>query len=393
MEKTKKVLIFSTAYYPFVGGAEVAVKEITDRIPDIEFDLITARFDKKLPFKERIGNVTVYRLGVGIPIIDKLLLPFEGALFARHLSKRKKYDAFWCVMATFASGAAYIYNIFHFWKQVPIILNLQEGDSEEHFKTHYFGLVDLSWKLALWRTKYLTVLSKFLKDRAERLGYRGKVWIVPNGVDIKKFEITNTKSETAITKEREELREKLKLREVDVALITTSRLVDKNGVGDVISALPKLSSNVKFVICGVGQLRQELEDKARQLGVRERVIFLGNVSHTELPKYLKACDIFIRPSLSEGFGVSFMEAMASGLPVIATPVGGIVDFLKEGKTGYLCKPDNPESVALTVKKVIGDPTRKNLIVDEAFKMVEEKYDWKIIAIQMREVFDYLTAKK
>src|SRR3989344_7308959 len=108
----KKALIFSTSYYPFVGGAEVAIKEITDRIPDIQFDLITAKMKKGLPFMEKVGNVTVYRLGLGISIIDKLILPFEGVLFARHLSKKNKYDFFWCMMVSFAGGAAYIKNIF-----------------------------------------------------------------------------------------------------------------------------------------------------------------------------------------------------------------------------------------------------------------------------------------
>ncbi|MBX4206561.1 hypothetical protein KW784_02125, partial [Candidatus Parcubacteria bacterium] len=75
-----KVLIFSTAYFPFIGGAEVAVWEITERLgADIEFDLITARLDKSLPATEKIGAVTVYRLGWGIPLLDKLLLPFAGA--------------------------------------------------------------------------------------------------------------------------------------------------------------------------------------------------------------------------------------------------------------------------------------------------------------------------
>ena len=82
----KKILIFSTAYYPFVGGAEVAVKEITDRISATQFDLITARFRRNLPKVEKIGAVNVYRLGVGVPVLDKLFLPFWGAWFALRLN-------------------------------------------------------------------------------------------------------------------------------------------------------------------------------------------------------------------------------------------------------------------------------------------------------------------
>jgi len=379
----KKVLIFSTAYYPFVGGAEVAIKEITNRIGNIEFDLITAKLKKGLPFKEKIGNVTVYRLGVGVPLIDKLILPFEGALFAKHLSRRKQYHAFWCIMVTFASGAAYIFNIFSniFYKiKIPIVITLQEGDSEKYLKTKWLGLVGLSWRLALRRTSVLTVISNYLGERAKRLGYKREVKLIPNGVDIEKFNIE------ILNIERLKIREELGLKDQDIGLVTTSRLVMKNGVGDVIRTLPNLPSNIKFVIFGEGYLEESLKSQVASLKLEKRVIFKGYAAHGDLPKYLKACDIFIRPSLSEGMGNSFIEAMAAGLPVIATPVGGIVDFLKDGKTGYFCKPANPKSIVEAVNRVINDP-KKNEVIENAHQMVVSKYDWRIIAMQMKQIFD------
>lgn len=390
VEQSKKILIFSTAYYPFVGGAEVAVKEITDRISDLQFDMITARFDRKLPKFEKIGNVSVYRVGSGFKTLDKILLPFWGALKTLKLNNINHYDFYWCIMATFASGGAYIANIFSKHK-VPIILNLQEGDSEEHFAKRWFGLINFSWKMALKRTYHLTVLSQFLKDRAERFGYRGKVSIIPNGVDVDKFEVRNTSYE-----EREKIRKEMGMEENDVALVTSSRLVKKNGVGDVIDALKFLPDNVKFVILGSGSLEKELKQKALSLELQARTCFLGFVSHGELPKYLKSCDIFIRPSLSEGFGISFVEAMACKIPVIATPVGGIPDFLVdlakplqsgiEVQTGYFCEPENPESIAKTVNRVLNDSNR-NQVVENAYKMVKDKYSWDLIAEQMKEVFN------
>ena len=83
--------------------------------------------------------------------------------------------------------------------------------------------------------------------------------------------------------------------------------------------------------------------------------------------------------------ISFLEAMAAKLPVIATPVGGIVDFLKENETGYFCQSENPESIAETVKKVIAD-LNKNQIIENAYKMVCERYDWNLIAKNMEEIF-------
>ncbi|OHA94180.1 MAG: hypothetical protein A3E02_00850 [Candidatus Zambryskibacteria bacterium RIFCSPHIGHO2_12_FULL_38_34] len=389
MEKSRKILIFSTAYYPFVGGAEVAVKEITDRVSSVEFDLITARFKRDLPKFQRIGNINVYRIGLSVSILDKLLLPFWGAILALNLNRKTHYDFFWCIMATFGSGAAYIVNLIHFWEQTSIILTLQEGDSEEHFKTRWFGLINLSWRLALKNTNILTTISSYLGNRAKRLGYKGEIKIIPNGVDVKRFDINQSQDE------RLKIRKGLGLEEKDIALITTSRLTLKNGVGDVIKALPNLPGNTKFIIFGEGHLDKGLRKLAKDLKVSERVIFRGHVSHSEMPKYLKACDIFIRPSLSEGMGNSFIEAMAAKLPVVATPVGGITDFVFEaspnsevgrGQTGYFCKPENPKSVVETVKRVISD-NQKNEIIENAYKMVKEKYDWDIVASQMKEVFD------
>ncbi|MEK7116803.1 MAG: glycosyltransferase family 4 protein [Patescibacteria group bacterium] len=380
VENPKKILIFSTAYYPFVGGAEIAIKEITDRISDVQFDLITARFKRDLPKIQKIGNVNVFRLGIGIPILDKLILPFWGAFFALNLNNKNHYDFYWCIMATFASGAAYIANILKFWKPVPIILTLQEGDSEEHFKNRWLGLINLSWKLALKRTKILTVISSYLAERVRKFGYKGKTYIIPNGVDVEKFKIEILKEEKI------KMREELGLEESDIALITTSRLVIKNGVGDVIKALVELPENIKFVILGEGELRKNLEELVKKLNVSGKVIFKGFVSHDYMPKYLKACDIFIRPSLSEGMGNSFIEAMAAGIPVIGTAVGGIVDFIKEGDTGYFCQPENPDSIAGAVEKIIND-SQKNQIIKNAYNMVVQKYDWNLIAKNIEKVFE------
>ena len=387
MEKTKKILIFSTAYYPFVGGAEVAVKEITDRIYDIQFDLITAKLKSGLPKVEKIGNVNVYRVGFGLKTFDKLLLPFWGAFKAIKLNNKNNYNFYWGIMASFGSGAAYLANIFSS-KKVPIILNLQEGDSEIHFAKRWFGLINFSWKMALKRTSKLTVLSNFLADRARRFGYRGEIKIIPNGVDIEKF------SMNIDLEEKNKIRESIGLKDDDFVLVTASRLVEKNGVGDVIKSLENLKENIKFLIMGEGPLEKKLKQEVKNLNLEKRVIFKGYVSHDEMPKMLKSCDIFIRPSLSEGFGNSFIEAMAVGIPVIATPVGGIPDFLKDPSntseqvaTGYFCEPENPESIADKVMEYVNNPELTKKINENAHKMVLEKYSWNLVSKQMHDIFN------
>jgi glycosyltransferase involved in cell wall biosynthesis len=104
-----------------------------------------------------------------------------------------------------------------------------------------------------------------------------------------------------------------------------------------------------------------------------------------MPPYLQISDIFVRPSLSEGLGNSFLEAMAAGLPVIATPVGGIPDFLKDGETGLFCEVDNPQSIAQKVEKLLKDRESRDYIVRHASEMIREKYQWSMIAKKMQEV--------
>lgn len=387
MNGKKKILIFSTAYFPFVGGAEVAVKEITDRLSeDFEFDLITAKLEKNLPKVEKVGAVTVYRIGSGRPMLDKLLLPFRGALLARRLDRTQDYFCFWGIMATFASGAAYIFNISRKLsgkKKIPVVLSLQEGDSETHLKYKWFGLIGLSWKLAMRQTDVLTGLSTFLLKRGEKNGFKGRSVLVPNGVDLQLF------TQEINPETKNEMKNRLGKKEGDVFLVTTSRLNHKNAVDDVIRSLQALPQNIHFIVIGKGDDGPALQKLADALGVSTRVKFLGFVPYTDLPMYLSACDIFVRPSRSEGFGNSFIEAMAAGLPVIATPVGGIPDFIDDRQTGLFCAPDAPQSIAKAVEAILGDNGLKSALIQNGKARVIERYGWDHIAGLMKSVFGML----
>jgi glycosyltransferase involved in cell wall biosynthesis len=127
---------------------------------------------------------------------------------------------------------------------------------------------------------------------------------------------------------------------------------------------------------------------ASGLGVADRVTFAGYVSHDELPALLRVADIFVRPSIIEGFGNAFVEAFAAGIPVVATPVGGIPDFLTDGETGLFCAVHDPRSIVSVVQKYLGDHALTVRIVEKARKLAEQKYDWNIIAKDMRgKIFD------
>ncbi len=151
-----------------------------------------------------------------------------------------------------------------------------------------------------------------------------------------------------------------------------------------------LPLSVKFLIVGTGPLEKMLKDKAELLKLNDRVKFVGFIPHRETPLYLHASHIFVRPSLSEGMGVSFVEAMAADLPVIATNVGGIPDFLTDRKTGLFCEVQNPKSVAEKVEELMNNKELRDSIVKNAREMVKEKYDWNLISKEMGEVFGKLS---
>ena len=371
----KRVLIFSTAYLPLIGGAELAVKELTDRLSDFEFDLITAKLKPELKSVEQIGRVKVYRLGLGIKILDKLLLPFLGSIKTWQLDRKNNYLAFWGIMATFASGAAYIHNIIRFWSSVPIVLNLQEGDSEAHLKFRWFGLIGLSWWLALKFTTHLTVISNYLAIRARAYGYRGPVTVLPNGVDLKTFHCDQ---------------EKLNDNEEKI-IFTSSRLVKKNAVDVIVNSLSQLSNNFKLRIAGVGEEEKVLKTLVKDLGVGERVIFLGNLTPAQVAQELQQASIFTRPSRSEGLGNSFLEAFASGVPVIATPVGGIPDFLKDNETGFLVPVDNADALAEKIKFIANPQNKEQVwsITNAARDLVRQTYSWDTLAPQMAQILNQL----
>jgi glycosyltransferase involved in cell wall biosynthesis len=383
MNKMKRALIFSTAYYPFVGGAEVAIKEITDRLPAYEWDIVTAKMESRLLDVERMGPVNVHRVGLGFGWIDKFLLPILGTIKAVRLQRDTSYTFAWCMMASQASIAASFYKLL--FRNVPMVLTLQEGDEESHLHRYALGseflyrLFVAPWHRLIFKlADHMTVISSYLKERAKKIRSDVSIDVIPNGVDLNRFKKIGTKNTDP----------------GETILITTSRLVKKNAIGDVIDSMKFLPDNVQFWILGSGELESELRLKAKNFGIDDRIKFFGHVGHGAIVEYMSKADIFIRPSLSEGLGNSFLEAMAMELPVIATPVGGIPDFIANGETGLFCNVSDPRSIADCVRRLIEDRTLRNLIVKNAYEMVATKYDWNNIAKQMEsEAFNVVMNSK
>lgn len=393
----RRVLIFSLAYFPkYVGGAEVAIQEITNRIdsPDIEFHLVCLRFDSSLPREEKIGRVHVHRIGFSRPNptpadlrkfplhLNKFFFQFLAPWKALSLHRAEPFDAIWAMMAHSSGVPAALFKLFQ--PRVPYILTLQEGDPPKRIERMMLPLWPL-FKRAFTSADTVQVISNFLGAWARRMGYGGDIILVPNGVNTKAF--SHVFPEMLIHEKKDALGKRMG----DVFLVSTSRLVHKNALDDVIRALPHLPENVRFVNFGFGPDEHVLRALIHKLGLEKRVELLPHPGLASLPLYLKACDIFIRPSRSEGFGVSFVEAMAAGLPVIATQEGGIADFLFDEKrnperpvTGFAVDKDSPKQIAEQVRHIMENPEKVRAVVSTAKAMVIEKYDWDVVARDMRE---------
>src|SRR5688572_18282412 len=235
----KRVLIFSLAYHPkHVGGAEIAIKEITDRVPpeEIDFHMVTLRFDSTLPKTEKIGNVLVHRIGFARPNpsmadlkrfplhLNKILFQFLAALKAGSLHRKYRYDAVWAMMAHACAVPAGLFKTFH--PSVPYVLTLQEGDPIDHIKRTMRPVYPLFVR-GFRKADAIQAISTFLARWGKEMGFRGEVRVIPNAVDTKHF------SRAYPTEEIDALKTKLAKKEDDVFIITTSRLVPKNAVGDV----------------------------------------------------------------------------------------------------------------------------------------------------------------
>lgn len=384
----KKILIFSLAYYPHVGGAEVALKEITSRLTDLEFHMVTMRFSGAEAREEKIGNVFVHRIGSGAGRLNKYFYQFLAARKGAQLHGQYHFDALWAMMAHSAGIPAALFKIFH--PRVPYVLTLQEGDPPEYIER----LAWPAWPLfsrAFTSADAVVAESTFLGDWARRRGFKGPLEVIPNGMDAERFARVPAQGEL------EAVRAKIGKKEGEIWLIHTGRLVHKNALDMVIRALPLLPESVHLFMIGDGPDKDALIQLAGELGVTARSHFHPYVPIEEIPNYLKACDIFIRPSRSEGMGNSFIEAMAAGLPVVATQEGGIADFLFDAKrnpdketTGWAVDKDSPKQIAETVKEILANPEQVARVKVTAKKMVVEKYDWNLIAKQMRSLFATLS---
>jgi glycosyltransferase involved in cell wall biosynthesis len=388
-----RIAVFTLGYLPsFVGGAEVAVREIAERLgSEFDFDIYCARFDSDEPALDRLAGARVFRVGRGWRgarpgqasglrgFLVKASYPFLAAAAAARRHRVEPYAVVWAIMAAFGGTAARIFLALRS-RRIPrprFLLTLQEGTPPEEIRREALLIWPL-FRSVFRRADRVQAISRYLAEWAASWGVVAPIDIVPNGVDVAAF---------AADRADPELRDRLSLPASAFLVATVSRLVRKNGVDTLIEAIAK-TEGVALAIFGDGPDRFALEALARKLGVSARVRFAGEVRSEDLPAYLKSCQAFARLSRTEGFGNVFIEGMAAGLPVIATAVGGIVDFARDGGNCLLVDPERPDLAAAAIERIRGDAALRETLVAGGAETATG-HDWNLVAGQMGDIFRLL----
>jgi glycosyltransferase involved in cell wall biosynthesis len=199
--------------------------------------------------------------------------------------------------------------------------------------------------------------------------------LVYNGIDVDEM--------SAARQERQDARRELGLGPDDRAVISVGRLSREKDYATLLRALAALPGPRLFLV-GHGPARGELEALAAELGLGQRVAFLGE--RNDVPRLLAACDLFALSSLTEGISMALLEAMAGGLPVAATAVGGTPELVIPGETGLLAPPGDPAALAQAMGALLGDVERAKALGAAGATRVAERFSLEAMAKAYAELY-------
>jgi glycosyltransferase involved in cell wall biosynthesis len=206
-----------------------------------------------------------------------------------------------------------------------------------------------------------------------------KLVMVPNGVNTHNYDIDN---------DYQTFRAKYALPDENIVLYV-GRLVYEKGIHILINAVPKILAkvNAKFIIVGSGYMKEQLLNIVRSMGLEHKVLFEGFMDEPTLLKLQKCADVSVVPSLFEPFGIVALEAMAAKSPIVVSDTGGLSEIVDHDKTGVKVYPNNPDSLAWGIIKVLQDDGYARYIRDNAYRRVLERYDWEKIAAETKRIYE------
>lgn len=259
----------------------------------------------------------------------------------------------------------------------------------------FIGKKGLFAKIAKWMIGYALNNAKKVVGNStitcvagSKISGREDIEVLPDGVDTETFNPEVDGSE---------IRKKYNL-EGNLVISSSGRMVERKGFIYLIKAMPhilKKFPKTKLIISGDGPERKNLENEVKKLRMEKSVIFPGFIPDRNFPNYMRACDVFILPSIidstgdTEGLGLVLAEAMACGTPVIGSDVGGITDIIKDRENGFLAVPRNPEDIAQKIIRLLSDEELKQKFSDEGLKKVQEKFSWAVVNEKFVKIYEGL----
>ncbi len=215
-----------------------------------------------------------------------------------------------------------------------------------------------------------------------------KVIRIYNGVDLERFVPVSLE-------EKKEFFKYLSEREINHLIGGVGHLITLKGHSYFIQAIPKILQkhpNSLFVFVGEGPLQQQLIAEVSQLGLTEHVRFLGRLSAIT-PRVIAALDVLVQPSLTESFGLVVAEALACGVPVVATDVGGLPEIVQEGVNGFMVEPRNPDAIAEKVIWLLDHKEEARQMGERGREICRQKFDINSTVQQYYELYKSLLAGK
>ena len=226
-------------------------------------------------------------------------------------------------------------------------------------------------RMVLRFSNRIIAVSQGIKDELLKSGIKeSKIEVVLNAVQ------TNTDNDV-LTHDRYKKRRAVHASEKDFVLGYIGRLSREKGIHyllDAVEILAKRNIPIKTVIIGDGPAKKDLELMVRQKGLEDKVFFAG--FQTDVRKWIPAMDVFVLPSLTEGTPMALLEAMACGIPIVASAVGGVPQIIDSGKEGILVPPGKPEDIAAGIMELYSSNSLRENFAQAAYRKVKSDFDIK-----------------
>lgn len=367
-----KVLFLNYEYPPLGGGAGNATAYLLREyagMSGLTVHLVTASVDEAYS-RETVGDrIVVHRLPIGKDPenlhyqsrADLLTYSWKALFFSRRLI-RKEGD-FDLIHAFFTVPCGFLAMMLGIEFRLPYVVSLRGADVpgySERFKMMY-GIIRPIVLLVWHRAARVISNSSGLGELAHRTDPGLDIPVIPNGVDTEQFHPSADRSASET-----------------VRILVVSRLTPRKGIRFLVQAMASLPKTAKLVVVGGGGERSNLEGLAEKCGVADRVDFLGLVPHDELPDAYREADIFCLPSLNEGMSNTVLEAIASGLPIVATVTGGTEELVADGENGYFVKTGSAEDLSEKLGKLAVDRELRDRM-GASSRVKAESMNWHAVA--------------